>query len=126
AGVLPRRLRPAVAEAKLYPAQEKWTWENLEDQVCLKDMRFRYITDYPRRAFFLPRDGEPSDSALEGHRTVWDLLRRIVLRDGTLEDLADEWEPMRFWRMLGIGPPVLAFDSTVGFKWAQNIVLHKN
>lgn len=126
AGALPRRLRPAITEVNLFPTPEEWTWEALENQVCLKDMRFRYITNYPRQALSLRRVGEPLDTALEGHRTVWDLLRRIVLRDGTLEDLADEWEPMRSWRMLGIGPPVLAFDSTVGFKWAQNIVLHKN
>lgn len=114
-----------MAEANLFPAPQEWTWEDLEYQVCLKDMRFRYITDYPRRALLLSRDGEPFDSALAGHRVVWDLLRRIVLREGDLTALVAEWEPMRSWRLLAIGPTVLAFDSTVGFKWAQNIVLHK-
>lgn len=125
-GALPRSLRPAVAEENIFPIPEEWTWEDLEDQACLKDMRFRYVTDYPRRAFFLRHVGEPFDTALDGHRAVWDFLRRIVLREGDLEALVAEWLPMRSWRMVAVGPPVLAFDSTVGFKWAQNLALHKS
>lgn len=126
ARMLPQRLRPAASEANLFPTPDEWTWETLEDQACLKDIRFRYIKDYPRRTFFLLRQGEPFDSAREGHLAVWDFLRRAVRREGDLETLVAEWIPMRSWRMVAIGPPVLVFDSTDGFKWAQNLVLHKS
>lgn len=122
---LPGRLRPAVVEERLFPVPERgWTWEALEDQVCLKDMRFRYAADYPRRRWMLPRQGDHSDAALAAHRAVWDLLRRVVLREESLGVLVAEWEPMRRWRIVAM-PLALSFDSNVGFKWQQSLVVRK-
>lgn len=113
-----------IAEAELahgvLAEPELWTWEILEDQVTLKDMQFRHFLNYPRTLLRLARSRQPDSSAAAACAAIWDLLRRITLRESSLESFVAEWSSMRDWKLTA-GLPWLAYSDNVGVEWMQLI-----
>ena len=113
-----------VAEASLAHGMlaepDLWTWEILEDQVTLKDMQFRHFLNYPRTLLRLHRNRQADSSAAGACAAIWDLLRRITLREGALDSLVAEWSSKRGWK-LAAGLPWPAYSDNVGIEWLQVI-----